>query len=231
MAICVFPLVNAATLKKPEWKEGDYWEHELVGNINEKVITRIFGIENLTIGGTAHNCIVATVESNASRKIVYYDRESLAVVKEMIYNDETEEKIYDPPLSLFKYPIFIGKKWNTTIEWMNTSTTIRLECNGKKEISTRAGKFDCYIIKANYILNETANSYFYQVIYASDVVGNIVRVESYANNTLVFYSELLSFHYSLFHEEEQQPFAIIVVIVVIVVFFSLLALIKFRRTR
>jgi len=53
-------------------------------------------------------------------------------------------------LSLFKYPIFIGKKWNTTIEWMNTSTTIRLECNGKKEISTRAGKFDCYIIKANY---------------------------------------------------------------------------------
>ncbi|MEA2053692.1 MAG: hypothetical protein U9O96_01020 [Candidatus Thermoplasmatota archaeon] len=236
VAICVFPLVNASTLEKPEWKEGDYWQYAMgmVGTEGEKMAsTTILGVENITIGNTTYHCIVARQKDNASENLVYYDEESLAFVKETIYSNETnktEEKIYDPPLSLFQYPIFIGKKWNTTIEWMNTSTTIQLECNGKKEISTRAGKFDCYVIKANYGPNETVNPYFYQVLYTSGMVGNIAKAESYANGTLVAYTELLSFHYNAC-PKEQQNYAIILLLIAIVIFISLLVLYKFKRNR
>jgi len=170
VAVLAFPLVNASVLEKPDWKEGDYWEY---------------------IGNATYHCIVAKQKDNASEKLVYHDEENLAIVKEMIYDNETnktQEKIYDPPFSLIQYPIFIGKKWNTTVEWKNTSTTIQLECTGKKDMLTEAGKFDCYVIKANYTPNGTVNPHFYQVIYISGVVGNIVRSESYVNDTLMGYT-------------------------------------------
>jgi len=41
MAICIFSLVNASVLEKPEWKKGDYWQYAMksVGSEKEEIIS------------------------------------------------------------------------------------------------------------------------------------------------------------------------------------------------
>lgn len=233
LATCIFSLVNASVVEKPEWKKGDYWQYAMImtGIEGEKILsTTILGMENVTIGNTTYRCIVAKESVNSLEKLTYYDKESLATVKEIIYDNKTnktEEKIYDPPLALIQYPIFIGKKWNATIEWKNTSAIIQLECTGKKDISIRAGKFDCYVIKANYHHNGSIDPPFYQIFYISDMVGNIAKMESYANGSLVSYVELLSFHYNN-RPKYLENFVIIILVVIAIIFISLLVLYKIR---
>ncbi|RLF47408.1 MAG: hypothetical protein DRN10_03920, partial [Thermoplasmata archaeon] len=148
-----------------------------------------------------------------------------AVVKEISYDNETEEKIYDPPFAFIQYPIFIGKKWNATVEWKNTSIILQLECTGRENVSTRAGKFDCYVIKVVHAPNGTVNPDFYQVFYISGKAGNVVRTEGYANSTLVGYRELLSFHYGVY-SNKQPDYAMVIPFVAVGIFILLLALLK-----
>jgi len=116
VAILVFPLVNASYLKKPDWKKGDYWNYE-IGTVGverkETLSITIVGMENVTVGNITYRCIVARENIFSSERLEYYDEENLATVKEIIYDNKTnktEEKIYNPPQSLIKYPVFIGKK-------------------------------------------------------------------------------------------------------------------------
>jgi len=98
------------------------------GNIS----TTIMGRENITINNITYHCIVSKSVFSGKIRINYIDEKSLATVKEIIYNNETKEKIYNPPSSSIQYPIFIGKKWETITDWENTTATIFLECIGKK---------------------------------------------------------------------------------------------------
>ncbi len=231
VAVLAFPLVSASVLEKPDWREGDYWEYRVgygvegAESAGGEITTRILGTENVTIGNTTYHCIVAKEKVNASEKTVYYDEESLAVVKEISYDNETEEKIYDPPFAFIQYPIFIGKKWNATVEWKNTSIILQLECTGRENVSTRAGKFDCYVIKVDHAPNGTVNPDFYQVFYISGKAGNVVRTEGYANSTLVGYRELLSFHYGIY-SNKQPDYAMVIPFIAVGIFILLLALLK-----
>lgn len=207
-------------MKKPEWKKGDYWIYETGTIEGEKktISVRIIGRENITIDGDIYYWIVAKGNIIGSEKLTYYEIENLSVVKEIIYDNESNESkeiVYNPPFSLIKYPIFIGKKWNTTIKKENNFVNLSFECKRKKEISTMAGRFDCYLIKAVYIFNETSKPYFYEIIYISSKVGNIVKMEGYENNTLVGYTELISFHYNADYEKEHNYFAIAIFVILI----------------
>ncbi|MEA2055148.1 MAG: hypothetical protein U9O96_08630 [Candidatus Thermoplasmatota archaeon] len=242
VAILAFPLVNASALEKPDWREGDYWEYEVMaggGRISEERIVEILGTENITVNNITYHCIVARDETNTSRETVYYDRESLGIVKEIDYDketNETEEKIYDPPFSFVQYPISVGKEWNVTIEIeseKNSSGKVRFECMGKKKISVPAGIFNCHMIKTNHFPNESMSSYFYNVIYVSGRAGNIVMVESYFMGNLTYSSELTSFHYSHYSPGgEERPYPLIIVaLAVIAIFISLVILSKFRGSK
>ena len=189
MTICIFSLVNASILEKPQWKKGDYWQYAMksAGSEKEEISSvTIMGRENITVGNVTYRCIVVK-SSGITEEVYYYDEECLAVIKKVLYNGEgNKEIIYEPPQpSLIEYPIFIGKKWNITITYENDSVTLFMECIGMKKISTRAGIFNCYAIKADYIFNETFSSpYVYQIIYVSSNVGHVVKTEMYGNNTL-----------------------------------------------
>ena len=232
VAICIFSLVNASVLEKPEWKKGDYWQYAMksVGSEKEIIITvTIMGRENITVGNITYRCIVVK-SSGITEEVYYYDEESLAIIKKVIYNDEgNKEIIYEPPQPpLIKYPIFIGKKWNITINYENDSVTLFMECMGTKKISTRAGIFNCYAIKADYIFNETfSGPDVYQIIYVSSSVGNVVKTEMYGNNTLVSYTELISFHYSGYVEKKDYTIALVIVIAFI--FILTLVLYKIKK--
>ena len=237
-AILVFPLVNASSLEKPDWKKGDYWNYEDMykAGFSEERIVRILGTENITVNNTTYHCIVESEETNTSRETYYYDEKSLGIVKEVNYDNktnETEEKIYDPPIFFIQYPIFVGKEWNVTIKGLekNSSGKVRLECTGKKRISVPAGTFNCYMIKTNQFPNESMNSYFYNVIYVSGRAGNIVRIETHFMGNLTYSSDLLSFHYSAGSGQHQDYYAVIVVAASIAVFVFLLALYKFRHSK
>jgi len=237
VAVLAFPLVSASSLEKPDWREGDYWNYEIVTvgiERKETSSTTIVGMENITVGNITYRCIVARVKGFID-ELLYYDEEDMGIVKETIYDNETnktEEKIHNPPQFLIKYPIFIGKKWNTTVEWKNDSVILQLECVGKKDITAGAGKFDCYVIKMDYIFpNNTTNPSFYQFYYVSGKVGTIVRTEGYGNGTLVGYTDLLSFHYSASPGEQQDYNTVIVAAASIAVFVSLIALYKFKRSK
>lgn len=237
LAVFIFSSVNASFLEKPKWKERDYWKYEMgtIRNGNKgNISTTIIGRENITINNITYHCIVSKSVFSGKIRINYIDEKSLATVKEIIYNNETKEKIYNTPSSFIQYPIFIGKKWETTTDWENTTATIFLECIGKKDITTKAGRFSCYVIKANYPFNGTVNPYFYQLIYVSGRAGNIVRMEYYGNmegnETLVGYIELVSFRYSAGIEQHGYP-VIYVIIVTIggAIIISLLALYRYKQ--
>ena len=230
IALFIFSLVNASSLKKPEWRKGDFWKYEMetIGGKNKSIIsTTIIGKEDVTINNITYHCIVSKNNFSGEIRVQYLDEESLAIVKEIIYNNGAKEKIYNPPSSLIQYPVFIGKKWETNTNWKNTTITIFFECIGKKDITTKAGKFSCYVIRANYSFNGTISPYFYQVIYVSGRAGNIVRVEYYGNmegnETLVEYIELVSFRYSA---DIKHDNLIIYGIVIGGIIISLLALYK-----
>lgn len=167
--------------------------------------------------------------SGITEEVYYYDEESLAIIKKVLYNGErNKEIIYEPPQpSLIKYPVFIGKKWNITINYENNSVTLSMECIGVKKISTRAGIFNCYAIKADYIFNETfSGSDVYQIIYVSSSVGNVVKTEMYGNNTLVSYTELISFYYSGYVEKKHHTIALVIFIAFILILILVLYKIK-----
>ncbi|HDH81483.1 MAG TPA: hypothetical protein ENF91_00150 [Thermoplasmatales archaeon] len=236
VAVLAFPLVSASVLEKPDWREGDYWKYKDMNRrgISEERIIEILGTENITVNNTTYHCIVAKEETNTSKKISYYDEESMGVIKEVNYDNETnktEEKIYDPPVSLIQYPVFVGKEWNITVEELKANSTgkIRLDCIGKKKISVPAGTFDCYMVKTNQFPNESMNYYFYNIIYVSGRAGNIVRIEQYLRGNLTYSSELTSFHYTAGSEEQQSYNMVMIVVASIAVFVSLLALYKFKR--
>ena len=226
---------NASILEKPEWEKGDYWQYAMktVGSEKEEILSiTILGRENITVGNITYRCIVVK-SSSVTEELYYYDEESLAIVKKVIYNDEeSKEIIYESPQpSLIQYPIFVGKKWNITIDYENDSVTLFMECIGIEKISTRAGIFSCYAIKAGYLFNETSSSsYVYQIIYVSSMVGNVVKTEmygNYGNNTLIGYTELISFHYSGYIEKQNHT--IVVVIVISFIFILTFVLYKLKK--
>ena len=232
MTICIFSLVNASILEKPQWKKGDYWQYAMktLGGEKEEILSiTILGRENITVGNITYRCIVVK-SSGVKEEVYYYDEENLTIIKKILYNDEGyKEIIYESPQpSLIQYPIFVGKKWNITIDYENNSVTLFMECIGIEKISTRAGTFNCYTIRADYIFNETSSSpYVYQIIYVSSSVGNVVKTEMYGNNALVGYTELISFHYSGYVEE--QNYTIVLVIAIAFIFILTLVLYKIKK--
>jgi len=231
LIITLYP-VNASLLEKPQWKKGDYWQYAMktLGSEKEEILSiTILGRENVTVGNITYRCIVVK-SSGVTEEVYYYDEESLAIIKKVIYNDEgNKEIIYESPQpSLIQYPIFVGKKWNITIDYENDSVTLFMECIGIEKISTRAGIFSCYAIKAGYLFNGTSSSpYVYQIIYVSSSVGNVVKTEMYGNNALVGYTELISFHYSGY--VEKQSYTIVLVMVIAFIFILTLVLYKLKK--
>ncbi|RLF43415.1 MAG: hypothetical protein DRN29_10190 [Thermoplasmata archaeon] len=201
-----------------------------VGSGKEEILwSRVLGRENLTIDNITYSCIVVKI-SGIVEEIYYYEEESFAVVKKVIYKDvKNEEIIYaSPQHSFIQYPIFVGKKWNVTVDYKNNSIILSIECIGVKKVATKAGSFNCYVIKADYVFNETnSNPYLYQIIYLSERVGNIVKTEMYQNDTLVGYTELTEFHYSGYIESRNHiilvaatigAFILILIVFVIYIF-------------
>jgi len=210
LLIFILCSANAFTLEKPQWKEGDYWQYvmKIVGSEKgEMLLIEVLDKENLTINNITYSCIVVKT-SGIVDELYYYDEETFAVVKKVIYRDtKSEEIVYAAPQSsIIQYPIFIGKKWNATVvDYKNSSVTLSIECTGTEKVATKAGSFNCYVIKADYVFNETDSiPYLYQIIYLSDRVGNMVKTEMYQNDTLVGYTELISFHYSGYMESKNH---------------------------
>ena len=192
--LTIILLVNTViSLEQIKWKIGNYWEYNLYYYIpqtgTEKIKITVIGKENISINNTIYECLVVEIkQNNLTRKIQYYEKRSLAVVKEIEYNNIAREKIFVIPVSFFSFPIYIGKKWNLT----RNNISIFLECIGKEKVTTKAGKFNCHIIKI--IFNN--NTKFYQMVYFSDKVGNIVMMKCFFNNTLLFREELITFNYN-----------------------------------
>ena len=52
IALFIFSLVNASSLKKPEWRKGDFWKYEMetIGGKNKSIISEIVMLPQMTYG-------------------------------------------------------------------------------------------------------------------------------------------------------------------------------------
>ncbi len=187
--ILLFPPVNSNDLN---WKIGDYWKYEEIwylmpGNITEKVITeyKVIGIENITFYGKEYHAyrVKEFVHPSNFTSLYFYRVGDLAYIGGYSYV-KVGPLIYDPPMENFKF-LEAGKKWNQTIteinglhngETVNTTLIMHYECIGKRNIKTKAGNFECYVIKQQY-----GSESSYVLNYFSPEVKNIVLVEDYEN--------------------------------------------------
>lgn len=107
--LTIILLVNTViSLEQIKWKIGNYWEYNLYYYIpqtgTEKIKITVIGKENISINNTIYECLVVEIkQNNLTRKIQYYEKRSLAVVKEIEYNNITKEKIFVIPVSFFLF--------------------------------------------------------------------------------------------------------------------------------
>ena len=182
--------------QKIEWKVGNYWEYNLhyyMPQTNtQKILMRVINEENISVNGIIYESLVVEIKvNNLTKKILYYEKENLTIIKEIEYDGKKEEILSLPIISFL--PIYEGKKWNFTRD----NISISFQCVGKEKAVTKAGKFDCYKIRIIY--DWTNNNYtaakFYQLVYFSEEVGNIVKAEGFFNEAPLFSEELISYNY------------------------------------
>ena len=191
------------------WKIGDYWKYEVTmwrfypsgghpqGFMKAIMEYKVSGKENVTFHGKSYYTYKVEGKicvSNHTQNFTEFYRvnDSSYIGGHPWYRGGS--LIYEPPIERFKF-LEVGKKWNQSItEFFNNSFGVQnatlflyYECIGKENVKTKAGDFECYIIREMY----GNNSYSYYLYYFSPEVKNIVLSKYYLNGTIGEKMELI----------------------------------------
>ena len=222
MLSCVFMPMVGASLEKPSFVKGDYWEYKITeeptGSIQGTARFEITGEKTITVDGKSYEVWEATGNmewssdnvSMTTDDITYLRKSDGALIKSIedvetitpggpySFHSETVYKTIQPD---FEYPINVGDIWerHKQIEVTDDTGThtdwedAHYECTGTKELTIDAGTFSCYIIK---IKDEDSDENNYVLQYHSNKVGgNFVKMEIYENGVIVGAMTLTSYNY------------------------------------
>jgi len=222
----IFPCLSDARLKKPEWKEGNYWKYEISLDKSKDVLTvKIEKKENVEYQNSSYEVFnISQISQKGGRRNSYIRTSDLATLKEIdFYEGKEMERIYSPPAHYFLYNIDVGEMISQFFKVENGGTvyiSISSQCIGKEEIKINSQKYNCYKIveKRRY-----GNENYSYVFYYSEKVGNWVKMKGLNESVEII---LLETNYQI--KKTPLPFPILLISFIIPLIFKKLR--KYNQT-
>ncbi len=173
----------------------------------------------LTVDGNTYKVWKATLTIEAQSdaynlsltqySTMYRRTSDLAAIKEFNDNEVTsilgsetshEEIVYIMPQPFLEYPVNVGDSWERHIgtevtDEYGTITDLSdsyYECTGTTELTTDAGYFSCYILRA---VEDEPNGDTYSIEYRSDELGNFAKRVLYEDGEQTLTMILTGYNY------------------------------------
>jgi RNA polymerase subunit RPABC4/transcription elongation factor Spt4 len=143
-ALVISALV-AATASSQDYfplQEGNQWTYTMSNST--AIIMKVTGFAEVR----GVRCGVVETDVGGQVNKAYYAVDSQGV-KDYGLEMAGQELTYDPPILRVKLPFEKGQSWTSTFNQFGTSLTTRFESVGTELIETKAGRFQCVIVRAS----------------------------------------------------------------------------------